>query len=519
MSRSHRKLPHLRFFYLFFAFFVCNSAFPQFSLASNNKTILCPNVANGSTGTVNGVVYTKVNRSDLQTKIAANQDVSCVCTTGITDMSSLFNNNSSFNQDISSWDTSSVSNMQGLFQNAGSFNQDIGYWDISSMNDQNGVNQLFDNAGSLNQDLSYWCFPSGGSASNIYQNRQNIWGNNNPIKNNSSLRPRFAVANNCISAKVAPPAFEATPTFSNWLNFNGSSAIGMTTTSNVTIGNTDQITVEAWFKVNQIPNEQEWDFIVSRQDDWQIYLYVENGNLYVKGRIRQDFSGQWPGVTSDPISTDTWYHVALTADSSSSSSQLKLYINGQLQGTDNFTRSGNGLTDNDREISIGGFDNYGVYGRYLTGQISDVRIWNTVRTQSEISSNLNQTVSTDSSLLLYYKLNEGSGSTYSDSSGNSISGSLIGGYQWMPLQDLTTTITSSDSDNLITSGVVTLTATFSENMSGYSACVHCRIGDQYSHDTRVFCGSVDLLLAGTFFSHHRNLCSYGSCNRYNFTCL
>ncbi|MGB2415036.1 MAG: hypothetical protein ACPH9L_06300, partial [Flavobacteriaceae bacterium] len=46
----------------------------QFSLASNNKTILCPNVANGATGTVNGVEYTKVNRSDLQAKIAANQD-------------------------------------------------------------------------------------------------------------------------------------------------------------------------------------------------------------------------------------------------------------------------------------------------------------------------------------------------------------------------------------------------------------------------------------------------------------
>ena len=129
-------------------------------------------------------------------------------------------------------------------------------------------------------------------------------GNNNPIKNNSSLRPRFAVANNCISAKVAAPAFVATPTFSNWLNFNGSDAIGLTTTSNVTIGNTDQITVEAWFKVNQLPDDQEWDFIVSRQDDWQIYLYVHNGNLYVKGRIRQDYSGLWPGVVSDPISTD-----------------------------------------------------------------------------------------------------------------------------------------------------------------------------------------------------------------------
>ena len=42
----------------------------QFSLTSNNKTILCPNVVNGSTGTVNGKVYTKVDRSDLQTKIA-----------------------------------------------------------------------------------------------------------------------------------------------------------------------------------------------------------------------------------------------------------------------------------------------------------------------------------------------------------------------------------------------------------------------------------------------------------------
>ena len=56
------------------------------------------------------------------------------------------------------------------------------------MNDQNGVNQLFDGASSLNQDLSYWCFPAN---QNIYNNRNNIWGNNNPIKSNASLRPRF----------------------------------------------------------------------------------------------------------------------------------------------------------------------------------------------------------------------------------------------------------------------------------------------------------------------------------------
>ena len=100
---------------------------------------------------------------------------------------------------------------------------------------------------------------------------------------------------------------------------------------------------------------------------------------------------------------------------------------------------------------------------------------------------------------------EGSGSTYSDSSGNSISGSLIGGYQWMPLQDLTTTITSSDSDNLITSGVVTLTATFSENIAATPLVSIAGLVTNTAMTQGSSGGSVDLLLAGTFFSHHRKL--------------
>ena len=92
---------------------------------------------------------------------------------------------------------------RSLFQNAQAFNQDIGYWDISSMNDQNGVNQLFDNAGSLNQDLSYWCFPTGGKCFPDLPKPTKHLGNNNPIRNNASKQPRFAVLNNCIAAKVA----------------------------------------------------------------------------------------------------------------------------------------------------------------------------------------------------------------------------------------------------------------------------------------------------------------------------
>ena len=216
---------------------VHTSTYAEFRLASNNVTILCPNEAVGATGTVNGITYTKVNRSSLQSKISNGEDVSCVCTTDITNMSGLFQNNQTFNQDISSWDVSSVSNMQGLFQNAQAFNQDIGYWDISSMNDQNGVNQLFDNAGSLNQDLSYWCFPSGGNATQIYQNRQNIWGNNNPIKNNASNQPRFAVAGNCVAAKVGTAVNNSSSSSSNVTVTFSSSASGNIVDTGVVITN------------------------------------------------------------------------------------------------------------------------------------------------------------------------------------------------------------------------------------------------------------------------------------------
>ena len=55
--------------------------------------------------------------------ITNNEDVSCVCTSKVTDMGGLFNDASSFNQDIGSWDTSNVADMNTMFMGATSFNQ------------------------------------------------------------------------------------------------------------------------------------------------------------------------------------------------------------------------------------------------------------------------------------------------------------------------------------------------------------------------------------------------------------
>ena len=71
----------------------------------------------------------------------------------VTNMNSLFENETSFNEDISSWDVSNVTNMRDMFKNATTFNQDIGEWDVSSVTD---MSYMFDNADSFNQPIGDW---------------------------------------------------------------------------------------------------------------------------------------------------------------------------------------------------------------------------------------------------------------------------------------------------------------------------------------------------------------------------
>ena len=75
----------------------------------------------------------QISLNDLKTMIANNDPaISEVCTSGITNMASLFSSNTTFNQDISKWDTSSVTNMNSMFDSS-RFNQDISSWDASNV--------------------------------------------------------------------------------------------------------------------------------------------------------------------------------------------------------------------------------------------------------------------------------------------------------------------------------------------------------------------------------------------------
>ena len=123
-----------------------------FFRANNGITVMCPIAQPGDTGIVDGVLFTKRTREQITTENAAT-----TCTSGITNMSSLFENEASFNEDLSHWDTSSVTAMERMFSAASAFNQDIGKWDTRAVS---SMRAMFQSASSFNRDLSAWCASS-----------------------------------------------------------------------------------------------------------------------------------------------------------------------------------------------------------------------------------------------------------------------------------------------------------------------------------------------------------------------
>ena len=121
------------------------------NIAFDGGTCKCAGATVGYTQVINGTTYTVVDNSTIAGQIAAG-NVN-LCTTLVTNMGSLFSDNTSFNSDISFWDTSNVTSMAAMFKWATSFNKNISNWDVSSVT---SFNQMFSRATSFNQPLNSW---------------------------------------------------------------------------------------------------------------------------------------------------------------------------------------------------------------------------------------------------------------------------------------------------------------------------------------------------------------------------
>ncbi|MBR99553.1 MAG: hypothetical protein CMC57_06255, partial [Flavobacteriaceae bacterium] len=226
--------------------------------------------------------------------------------------------------------------------------------------------------------------------------------------------------------------------FSNYIQLDGTNDYIKIPSTNDLKFDGDQFTFEAWVKLDTPPpqtsssgNHTSSDrrYLIEKQDDWSLYFLNIDGNIYLEGRYRVTYAGNWPNVrSSSTIPLNTWTHVAFSF--SRSAGKLRVYINGSEVGS---TNSNGAMTSTSYPIGLGA----GYWGNprnYIDGAIDEVRLWDVARSQSDINTYKNQSVDGANNLVLYYKLDETSGTTAADSSSNSNNGSLQGGAIWSQTQ-------------------------------------------------------------------------------------
>ena len=201
------------------------------------------------------------------------------------------------------------------------------------------------------------------------------------------------------------------------LDFDGSNDY-VNISDDASLTNTSAITISAWFKkvsgsgwmslVGKGTSDSNEEYVLMLKDN-QVYFDVGNaGGPYLQ--------------QSTTIAPGTWHHIAAVHTRSSGTSTLKVYLNGQDVGGTT-TNGSNSPNDNSIALTIG--SRFSTSNALFEGQIDDFRIWNDARTASEIQEYMHKEVASDASgLVAYYKMSNGTGTSLTDNSSNSNTGTL-----------------------------------------------------------------------------------------------
>ncbi|MBL7690878.1 MAG: hypothetical protein JNM41_04735, partial [Flavipsychrobacter sp.] len=200
------------------------------------------------------------------------------------------------------------------------------------------------------------------------------------------------------------------------LNFDGSNDIVIApnnSSTQLTSG-----TVEAWFKTSNAGSG--WRGIVAKQHAYGLFLYDNELVAYDWNTGSNMPTGIYPN-------DGNWHHVAMTFQSGVTNGS-SIYLDGVF--VRNFTMA---VVNQTIALAVaGGTDAIGGYQSF-TGSIDEVRVWNTIRTGTEISTNKDCDIAASSALKLYYRFNDGTaGGTNTsltkvvDYSGNGNCGNIYG---------------------------------------------------------------------------------------------
>ena len=209
-------------------------------------------------------------------------------------------------------------------------------------------------------------------------------------------------------------ALTGQPTISQALSFNGSSGYLDTQYT----ANPSTYTIEAWIKPASW-GENELGRIISKkkttdsgsQEIYNLFLVAYGANRLQFERTFSGGLGVWATPNNSFQADNLWHHIAVSYNDSLTS-KPSIYIDGVLKQVNTLRVPIGSRVTGTGDFLIGNRD---TQDRTFKGIIEEVRIWNTIRSASQIQSNKNIEISpTTSGLISYFRFDEGAGSTTSD---------------------------------------------------------------------------------------------------------
>ena len=191
----------------------------------------------------------------------------------------------------------------------------------------------------------------------------------------------------------------------------------------------EQVTISAWIKPTDFPNtcttvlfkgNKRTPNLTHRQ--FVLWLFDE-GLVYFDASPNGQFI-RWIASASETIQKNQWYHVAGTIDAKNDS--IRLYLNGDEVRRSNFKGQTN-LTKTTLPLRIGCSHEEEISEHAsFAGLIDEVRVWNIVRTENQIRSDMNKQLTGDEvGLVGYWKFDEEIEGRVSDSSRHKHDGRLV----------------------------------------------------------------------------------------------
>ena len=220
--------------------------------------------------------------------------------------------------------------------------------------------------------------------------------------------------------------------------------------------NFTQGTVEAWVKPGAAGNNRAVMSMRTAVSNtrWSIHLNESANSM-----------GLWNGSAYTSFSynfvPNNWYHVAVSFTATGTT----FYINGAHAYTMT-TQMNSGITNT--PLTIGSTNDPQYVHEDFVGEMDEIRVWNTVRTQAQIVSSKDaKLVGNEIGLVTYLPFNENGGTSTSDHSNNGFTGTIAGAIwntQNSPVNS-SPLVTLTVTDNNGNSSTATATVTVEDNVA------------------------------------------------------